>query len=202
MNILYKHELSIVDFLHDFSNAESRIGKYQDKITAAYLDKDAALLEEIYLHFKYEDARTKRLLKFLVDELNGIATKKQFKQLNYIFFKQNKWDEETLWLLFHIMDWYEMNDLQELVDAVIKRCNSKNTNARLRQLMIRITIRYLDICFKRGEKNKVDTVFDFLKFLPNTADMRMYKIIAVYYDKLFGQKYDEASDIANLLKEI
>ena len=203
MNILYKHELSIVDFLHDFSNAESRIGKYQDKITAAYLDKDAALLEEIYLHFKYEDVRTKRLLKFLIAELNATATRKQFKKLSYIFFKQNKWDEETLWLIFHIMDWYEMNDLQELVDAVIKRCNSKNTNARLRQLMIRITIRYLDICFKRDkDDSKAQDIINRLKSLPNTADMRLYKIITVYYDKLFGQKYDEASDIANLLKEI
>lgn len=203
MKILYKHELSMIEFLRGFDTSESKIGAYQDKITAAYIKKDIIALEEIYLHFKYEDARTKRLLRFLIDDLNGEATKKQFKQLNYIFFKQNKWDEETLWLIFHIMDWYEMSDLQDLIDAVIKRCHSKNTNDRMKQLMIRLTIIYLDICFKRDKDNKkIEEILDFLKSLPNDANMRMYKIIAVYYDKLFNQKYDEASDIANILKNI
>ena len=180
MKILYKHELSMIEFLRGFDTSESKIGAYQDKITAAYIKKDIIALEEIYLHFKYEDARTKRLLRFLIDDLNGEATKKQFKQLNYIFFKQNKWDEETLWLIFHIMDW-----------------------DRMKQLMIRLTIRYLDICFKRDKDNKkIEEILDFLKSLPNDANMRMYKIIAVYYDKLFNQKYDEASDIANILKNI
>lgn len=203
MKILYKHELSITEFLHDFGNAEPKLGVYQDKITAAYINKDIVALKEIYFHFKYEDARIKKLLQFLIDELNGVVTKKQFKQLNYIFFKQNKWDEETLWLIFHIMGWYEPDDLQNLIDVIIKKCNREETTDRMKQLMVRLAIRYLDICVKQDRNDdEVKEIFTLLKSLPNTSEMRMYKIIAVYYDKLFHHQYDEADDIAIMLKNM
>lgn len=203
MKILYKHGLAMTEFLRDFDTSESNIETYQDKITVAYINKDILALKDIYLHFKYEDVRTKRLLKFLIAELNATATRKQFKKLSYIFFKQNKWDEETLWLIFHIMDWYEMSDLRDLIDTVIKKFNYKNSTERMKQLMIRIAIRYLAICFKRDkDDSKAQDIINRLKSLPNTADMRLYKIITVYYDKLFSHKYDEASDIANILNNI
>lgn len=50
--------------------------------------------------------------------------------------------------------------------------------------------------------SKAQDIINRLKSLPNTADMRLYKIITVYYDKLFSHKYDEASDIANILNNI
>ena len=125
MKILYKHGLAMTEFLRDCDTSESNIETYQDKITVSYINKDILALKDIYLHFKYEDVRTKRLLKFLIAELNATATRKQFKKLSYIIFKQNKWDEETLWLIFHIMDWHEMSDLRDLIDAVIKKFNSK-----------------------------------------------------------------------------
>ena len=200
MKILYRHELSMTDFLYNFGNTKPKLGVYQDRITAAYINKDIVTLKEIYINFKYEDIRIKRLLKFLIDELNGVANQRQFKQLNYIFFKQNKWDEETLWLVFHIMEWYEMSDLQDLIDAVIKKCNCENATDRMRHLIVRVAIKYLDICFKQDNKNKVEEIIDLLKFLPNTTDMWIYKMMAVYYDKIFHHKYDEAKSIVNILK--
>ena len=181
MKILYKHGLAMTEFLRDCDTSESNIETYQDKITVAYINKDILALKDIYLHFKYEDVRTKRLLKFLIAELNATATRKQFKKLSYIIFKQNKWDEETLWLIFHIMDWHEMSDLRDLIDAVIKKFNYKNSTERMKQLMIRIAIRYLAICFKRDkDDSKAQDIINRLKSLPNTADMRLYKIITVY----------------------
>ena len=203
MKILYKHEMPITEFLHDFGKNEPKLGMYQDKITAAYINGDINTLEDIYIHFKYDDLRIKKLLKFLIDELNGVANQNQFKQLNYIFFKQNKWDEETLWLVFHIMDWYEINDLQDLIDAVIKKCNCDEITDRMRQLIARLAIRYLDICLKQDEDNgKIEELLNLLKSLPNAVDLRAYKIATVYYDKLFHHKYNEASDIASILRNV
>ena len=71
MKILYRHELSMTDFLYNFGNTKPKLGVYQDRITAAYINKDIVTLKEIYINFKYEDIRIKRLLKFLIDELKG-----------------------------------------------------------------------------------------------------------------------------------
>ena len=71
MKILYKHGLAMTEFLRDCDTSESNIETYQDKITVAYINKDILALKDIYLHFKYEDVRTKRLLKFLISSINS-----------------------------------------------------------------------------------------------------------------------------------
>ena len=96
-----------------------------------------------------------------------------------------------------------MNEVFNLILQSAKKFNYKNSTERMKQLMIRIAIRYLAICFKRDkDDSKAQDIINRLKSLPNTADMRLYKIITVYYDKLFSHKYDEASDIANILNNI
>ena len=63
MKILYRHELSMTDFLYNFGNTKPKLGVYQDRITAAYINKDIVTLKEIYINFKYEDIRIKETVK-------------------------------------------------------------------------------------------------------------------------------------------
>ena len=50
----------MTDFLYNFGNTKPKLGVYQDRITAAYINKDIVTLKEIYINFKYEDIRIKR----------------------------------------------------------------------------------------------------------------------------------------------
>ena len=43
MKILYRHELSMTNFLYNFGNTKPKLGVYQDRITAAYINKDIVL---------------------------------------------------------------------------------------------------------------------------------------------------------------
>lgn len=200
MRILYNYELSIVEFLQNCGDTEPKLENYQDQITAAYLHKDIALLQKMRACVKFEDPRVKELISFLINELKGSATLEQFKKLKHSFLKSNKWDEETMWLLFHIMCWYEFTDLQNLIDMILKQFNPQSATDRMQELVVRIAIRYLDICLKQNTKNyECEKIIQLIKVMPNSTKMRMYKIITVYYDKLLHHCYDEADDIASLL---
>ncbi|WP_308558133.1 helix-turn-helix transcriptional regulator [uncultured Lactobacillus sp.] len=203
MNILYKHEISMVAFLKDFGDVKPKVEVLQDQITLAYANKDVVSLEKMFDQLEFEDLKTEKLLQFLIDDLNGEATRSQFKQLSHFLLKSKVWNENILWMLSHIMDWYKIDDLRTLVKVIPKKINYPRINARTKIIMARIVVNYLDICNRQNEFDSEDEeAIEFLKSLPNSSDMRMYKLLAVYYEKLFYKQYGEAENIANLIEDI
>ena len=92
MNILYKHEISMVAFLKDFGDVKPKVEVLQDQITLAYANKDVVSLEKMFDQLEFEDLKTEKLLQFLIDDLNGEATRSQFKQLSHFLLKSKVWN--------------------------------------------------------------------------------------------------------------
>lgn len=204
MRLLYPHGVSMIEFCQGFGNTEPQIEVYQEAILRAYLDRDVDALEQIYHKGNFADTRIKNFIILLASELEGrIDEAKEIikNDPSYNCLQGSYWNEENLWFTFFIMDLYNLDQLQNLIDIFFNRYHAKDIDERTMQLASRILVRYLDICFKQDQRNdEMNKAIELLKLLPNKVEFGGYKILATYYEQLLDGNYENVQLIIDLLK--
>lgn len=200
LKLLYAHEISAVDFLQEFGDSEPRMEGYQKKISLAYLNGDVEELQYIQSKLKMRNKKIDQLVKLLIAKLKGNIDGIQYKQLSWDSLKKRELDEESLWLIYYVMDFYKFADLQGLIEAILNKSNFKYVDNRKKQLMAQIAVKYLRICFEKDQLNYgIQKTINFLKRLPDSVELGIYKFEAVYYNHLLHYRNKEAEKIAKIL---
>lgn len=198
MKIVYSHNLSMIGFLQEFGETEEKMAIYQDKISNAYLNKNVEMLKVLYMNQEFEDRRINQLLEYLIAKIEGHADNFEIKKLGWNFLKKGELNEETLWLIFHVMDSYKFGDLEGLVKAIFNKYHSKDVNNRTIHLIARIAVKYLNICFKEKVSYEIKKTIEFLQQLPDSTEFGLYKIAGIYYEKRFNHEEGELKQIISL----
>lgn len=200
LKLLYAHEISAVDFLQEFGDSEPRMEGYQKKISLAYLNGDVEELQYIQSKLKMRNKKIDQLVKLLIAKLKGNIDGIQYKQLSWDSLKKRELDEESLWLIYYVMDFYKFADLQGLIEAILNKSNFKYVDNRKKQLMAQIAVKYLRICFEKDQLNYgIQKTINFLKRLPDSVELGIYKFEGVYYNHLLHHRNKEAEKIAKVL---
>lgn len=200
LKMLYAHEVSAVDFLQEFGDSEPRMEGYQWKISLAYLNGDVEELQHIQSKLKMRNKKIDQLVKLLTAKLKGNIDGIQYKQLSWDSLKKRELDEESLWLIYYVMDFYKFADLQGLIEAILNKSNFKYVDNRKKQLMAQIAVKYLRICFEKDRLNYgIQKTINFLKKLPDSVELGIYKFEGVYYNHLLHHRNKEAEKIRQIL---
>ena len=200
LKLLYAHEISTIEFLQEFGSINPNIDGYQKKITLAYLNGDAKELRHIQRELKIGDKRIEYLIELLIAKLEGYSHSIQIEKLSWNLMKKDGLDEENLWLIFHVMDNYDFEDLQGVVETVLNKFDFDSADDWCQQLVARIVVKYLKACFDQKKMNiEIQKIINFLKSLPNLVELSEYKIQAVYYEKYF--QYCK-KDITGIMKNL
>ena len=203
MRLLYPPGVSMIECRQGFGT-EPQIEVYQEAILRAYLDRDVDALEQIYHKGNFADTRIKNFIILLASELEGrIDEAKEIikNDPSYNCLQGSYWNEENLWFTFFIMDLYNLDQLQNLIDILFNRYHAKDIDERTMQLASQILVRYLDICFKQDQRNdEMNKAIELLKLLPNKVEFGVYEILATYYEQLLDGNYENVQLIVDLLK--
>ncbi len=104
-------------------------------------------------------------------------------------------------LLFFIIDLYDFNQVQNLIDTLFNKYHAKDVDECTMRLVSRILVRYLDLCFKQGKRNdEMKEAIELLKLLPSNVEFGVYKILATYYEELLDGNFENAQLIVDLLQ--
>lgn len=201
IKLLHYHRIPVTDFLRGFGTTSTDIEILQNRITKTYLNKDVVTLQDLYVNTKFADMRMKKVVRILINRLNGVNDlDEKDREFSYSFLNEDNWNSENLWLVLHMLDLYDFADLKILIEIIFHKVIHKDTNERSMQLTAQITLKYLEICFKRQDTNsEIKTAIRFLRTLPKTTNFAIYRIAAEYYNKLVNHDQKGADKIANLL---
>lgn len=200
LKLLYAHEISTIEFLQEFGSINPNTDGYQKKITLAYLNGDAKELRHIQRELKIGDKRIEYLIELLITKLEGHSDSVRIEKLSWNLMKKDGLDEENLWLIFHVMDTYDFEDLQGVVETILNKFDFDSANEWSQQLVAQIVVKYLKTCFDQKKINfEIKKMIKFLKDLPDLVELSEYKIQAAYYEKYFQScKKDITSIMKNL----
>lgn len=199
LKLLYAHEISTIEFLQEFGSINPNIDGYQKKITLAYLNGDAKELRHIQRELKIGDKRIEYLIELLIAKLEGHSHSIQIEKLGWNLMKKDRLDEENLWLIFHVMDNYDFEDLQGVVETVLNKFDFDSANEWSQQLVAQIVVKYLKACFDQKKMNiEIQKMINFLKNLPNLVELSEYKIQAAYYEKYFQSSNRDTSPLVKM----
>lgn len=201
IKLLHHHQISVVNFLQGFGMTSTDIEILQNRITTAYLNKDVTTLRDFYINTKFADARMKKVVRILINRLNGVNNlDERDREFSYSFLNEDNWNSENLWLVLHMLDSYNFSNIKILANTVFYRVMHKKTNERSMQLAAQIALKYLKICFSRQDTDsEINSAIAFLEKLPKTTNFAIYQIVAEYYNKLINHDQKGADKIANLL---
>ena len=201
VKLLHYHRIPVADFLRGFGTTSTDIEILQNRITTAYLNEDVVTLQDLYINTKFADVRMKKVVRILINRLNGVNNlDERDREFSYSFLNEDNWNSENLWLVLHMLDLYELSDLKILVETIFHKVIRKKTNERSMQLAAQIALKYLEICCKRQTKNsEIKNAIAFLQKLPKTTNFAIHRIAAEYYNGLVNHDQEGADKIANLL---
>ncbi|QQP27903.1 helix-turn-helix domain-containing protein [Lactobacillus ultunensis] len=205
MKILYHHEVSMVQFCQELGETKPQIVNYQEEIIQAYLKEDIVTLKKIYKKRNFVDIRIKSFILLLIskleekiDEVKSII----HKDPNYSYLQECNWSEENLWFTYFVMDLYNMDELQNLVNTLVNKYQNRLSDRQTAHLVARVLIKYLDFCVKKHQMNKeMNDAIKLLKFLPNEVEFGIYRILAVYYEEVLNKNYQNVNLIVDTLQD-
>lgn len=204
MKIMYSHEVPMVKFCQGLGNTQPQLHVYQKRILYAYLKGDVDALDKIYHEGNFADSRIKSFIILLASKIEGrIEEAKEIiqKDPSYSCLQGNDWNEENLWFTFFIIDLYDFNQVQNLIDTLFNKYHAKDVDECTMRLVSRILVRYLDLCFKQGKRNdEMKEAIELLKLLPSNVEFGVYKILVTYYEELLDGNFENAQLIVDLLQ--
>lgn len=144
VKLLHYHRIPVADFLRGFGTTSTDIEILQNRITTAYLNEDVVTLQDLYINTKFADVRMKKVVRILINRLNGVNNlDERDREFSYSFLNEDNWNSENLWLVLHMLDLYELSDLKILVETIFHKVIRKKTNERSMQLAVQIALKYL-----------------------------------------------------------
>lgn len=144
VKLLHYHRIPVADFLRGFGTTSTDIEILQNRITTAYLNEDVVTLQDLYINTKFADVRMKKVVRILINRLNGVNNlDERDREFSYSFLNEDNWNSENLWLVLHMLDLYELSDLKILVETIFHKVIRKKTNEQSMQLAAQIALKYL-----------------------------------------------------------
>lgn len=122
VKLLHYHRILVADFLRGFGTTSTDIEILQNRITTAYLNEDVVTLQDLYINTKFADVRMKKVVRILINRLNGVNNlDERDREFSYSFLNEDNWNSENLWLVLHMLDLYELSDLKILVETIFHK---------------------------------------------------------------------------------
>lgn len=122
VKLLHYHRIPVADFLRGFGTTSTDIEILQNRITTAYLNEDVVTLQDLYINTKFADVRMKKVVRILINRLNGVNNlDERDREFSYSFLNEDNWNSENLWLVLHMLDLYELSDLKILVETIFHK---------------------------------------------------------------------------------
>lgn len=138
VQLLSKHDLSIIEFLQDFGDIEPHNLFFERKISSAFLKQDATELKKIKADPKLNNQLARDVIDLILSRLgentDGDLKRKQVN-LKHTLLRIDEWDASYLWLFLNVMDLYSFSDLEDLINSIYvhyrNRCDYSNAALKI-----------------------------------------------------------------------
>ena len=88
--MLHYHRIPVADFLRGFGTTSTDIEILQNRITTAYLNEDVVTLQDLYINTKFADVRMKKVVRILINRLNGVNNlDERDREFSYSFLNED-----------------------------------------------------------------------------------------------------------------
>ncbi|MDH5100060.1 helix-turn-helix domain-containing protein [Lactobacillus kefiranofaciens] len=201
--ILSKNSFSIINFLADFGNTESYFSLYEYEANNAFFVQDIKRLQQ--LESSCKSTLIKEVIRLMIAKLNGNL--KEFPSQIKAEIKKSFWEMESrstdsLWVLSNIMEIYDFDDLEGLVNSVFHSFNEfSGYNDETIKLLASITLNYLEICLSQDniDEHEVERTKSYLSKLPSISLIAFEKIKGKYFLAVHYSDYRVAKKCKKLL---
>lgn len=90
VKLLHYHRILVADFLRGFGTTSTDIEILQNRITTAYLNEDVVTLQDLYINTKFADVRMKKVVRILINRLNGVNNlDERDREFSYSFLNED-----------------------------------------------------------------------------------------------------------------
>ena len=172
-------------FVAFFDNDLSQITTIKSKI-----EQDSSSSQNVKLYASLIEALLRHDPSLIDDELRFFIKKNLFNGLN--------WTISNLKLFVNSMFIYEIDELAFLVHSILKKYRTTD-NEELQKITSSICINFLDLSYRNADSTFWNEILSFIKDLPNTPDLLMYKLLAKYYQALLAKDPTTLKQIRDIL---
>ena len=215
IEILQQHNLSIISFLVDFGDVKSNLAVYEHEADNTVFAQDTQRL--IQIGDLCPNTLIKEVIQLMVAKLDGNLAdfpKDIQTKIKKIFWKIEKWDINSLWILSNVMEIYSFDDLEGLVHSVFHNLvYFSDYEDETIKLLATITYNYLRICFTynylricltqvRVNEQEVKKASLYLRKIPSIPAVAYEKMKGDYILALHYSYYTTAEEIDKVLKKV
>ncbi|ABX26956.1 hypothetical protein lhv_0826 [Lactobacillus helveticus DPC 4571] len=206
IEILQQHNLSIISFLVDFGDVKSNLAVYEHEADNAFFAQDTQRL--IQIGDLCPNTLIKEVIQLMVAKLDGNLAdfpKDIQTKIKKIFWKIEKWDINSLWILSNVMEIYSFDDLEGLVHSVFHNLvYFSDYEDETIKLLATITYNYLRICLTqvRVNEQEVKKASLYLRKIPSIPAVAYEKMKGDYILALHYSYYTTAEEIDKVLKKV
>ncbi|MFK5220691.1 helix-turn-helix domain-containing protein [Lactobacillus helveticus] len=206
IEILQQHNLSIISFLVDFGDVKSNLAVYEHEADNAFFAQDTQRL--IQIGNLCPNTLIKEVIQLMVAKLDGNLAdfpKDIQTKIKKIFWKIEKWDINSLWILSNVMEIYSFDDLEGLVHSVFHNLvYFSDYEDETIKLLATITYNYLRICLTqvRVNEQEVKKASLYLRKIPSIPAVAYEKMKGDYILALHYSYYTTAEEIDKVLKKV
>lgn len=172
-------------FVAFFDNDLSQITTIKSKI-----EQDSSNSQNVKLYASLIEALLRHDPSLIDDELRFFIKKNLFNGLN--------WTISNLKLFVNSMFIYEIDELAFFVHSILKKYRATD-NEELQKITASICINFLDLSYRNADSTFWNEILSFIKDLPNTPDLLMYKLLAKYYQALLAKDPTTLKQIRDIL---
>lgn len=196
--ILKTNNISIIDFLNEYSTVTETIKQYEDNALYYFLNKDLANLKKVYankeINSKLLDVLTQAMIKSLQEE----RIDKNNKVERILFHFENV-DDHFLWCLLVALRLYQKVNFSSIVKPLVLKLEKAKMTNTTRELFANILIAFL--LNKGCQKNKdlQDRALKVLLELQPGEDIFLQKIVGRY---LLAKQKNDLQEVKKIEKQV
>lgn len=142
VKILVRQNVSIVDFLQEYSEIDVGIRSYQNYAMKLFKEKNLRGLEQLKNQLPIEQG----ILRYVVCDMALVVEGKSPKyesQIYALLSKVNEFNEPLLWCLLASLKLYSKKDWSLVVDKAIESRKRQETSRKATKLLLEITVTFL-----------------------------------------------------------
>lgn len=142
IEILKVNQISVIDFLTEYSTSEMPVGYYQEQAMYYFANGKLESLCELYEGLRVNSKLLKLLMREMIRSLAGEKLQEE-KEVKRLLFKLNEYDDNFLWYLEVSLALYNKNNFSVLLEKIFLKFEDQCLPATTEKLLADIVITLL-----------------------------------------------------------